>query len=42
MSNLNYNLNSLTGQQPKSSTWSALKKLVGLLPAERPRLVWAL
>ena len=42
MSNLNYNLNSLAGQQPKSSTWSALKKLVALLPSERPRLIWAL
>jgi len=42
MSSTNYNLNSLAGSQPKISSWTALKKLIGLLPEERMRLVWAL
>ncbi len=42
MSSTNYNLNSLTAEQPKSSTWSALRKLVGLLPEERGKLMLAL
>ena len=42
MSSTNYNLNSLTGQAPKSSTWSALRKLVGLLPEKRGRLILAI
>ncbi len=42
MSSQNYNLNSLTEGQPKSSTWQALLKLVGLLPEERGKLILAL
>lgn len=42
MSSTNYNLNSLTVQQPKSNTWSALRKLIGLLPEKRNRLIWAI
>jgi ATP-binding cassette subfamily B protein len=42
MSSTNYNLNSITGQQPKSSTWSALRKLVGLLPEQRSKLILAI
>jgi ATP-binding cassette subfamily B protein len=42
MSSPNYNLNSLTAQQPKTSTWPALRKLVGLLPDQRGKLVMAL
>src|SRR5258708_31070086 len=42
MSSTNYNLNDLAGQQPKSSTWSALRKLVGLLPEQRSKLVLAI
>jgi ATP-binding cassette subfamily B protein len=42
MSSQNYNLNSLTEGQPKSKTWPALRKLVGLLPEQRGRLVLAL
>ena len=42
MSSTNYNLNSITGQESKSSTWSALRKLVGLLPEKRGRLILAI
>jgi ATP-binding cassette subfamily B protein len=42
MSSQNYNLNSLTEGQPKSSTWQGLLKLVGLLPEQRGRLILAL
>jgi ATP-binding cassette, subfamily B, bacterial len=42
MSSMNYNLNSVTGEEKKTSTWSALKTLVGLLPGERSKLVYAL
>jgi ATP-binding cassette, subfamily B, bacterial len=42
MSSQNYNLNSLTEGQPKSSTWQALLKLVGLLPEQRGKLILAL
>lgn len=42
MSSTNYNLNSIEGQQSQSSTWSALRKLVGLLPEQRSKLVFAL
>src|SRR5258708_2008970 len=42
MSSKNYNLNSLTAEQPKSATWSALRGLVNLLPEERGKLVLAL
>ena len=42
MSNTNYNLNDITGQQPKSSSWPALKRLISLLPSERKRLIGAL
>jgi ATP-binding cassette, subfamily B, bacterial len=42
MSSMNYNLNSVTGEEKKTSTWSALKTLIGLLPGERSKLVYAL
>ncbi|HTI09301.1 MAG TPA: ABC transporter ATP-binding protein [Puia sp.] len=42
MSSTNYNLNIVAEQQPKSSTWSALRKLVGLLPEQRSKLIMAL
>lgn len=42
MSSTNYNLNTISAGQKKASTWSTLKKLIGLLPEERMRLVWAL
>lgn len=42
MSSPNYNLNSLTASQPKSKTWPALGKLVGLLPEQRGKLTLAL
>ncbi|HLZ86357.1 MAG TPA: ABC transporter ATP-binding protein, partial [Puia sp.] len=42
MSSRNYNLNSLTEEQPKSKTWPALRKLVGLLPEQRGKLILAL
>lgn len=42
MSSTNYNLNDLAGQQPKSSNWSALRKLVGLLPEQRGKLIGAI
>ncbi|HEY4107854.1 ABC transporter ATP-binding protein [Puia sp.] len=42
MSNKNYNLNSLTAEQPKTATWSALRRLINLLPQERGNLVLAL
>ncbi|GGA84022.1 putative ABC transporter ATP-binding protein [Puia dinghuensis] len=41
MSSQNYNLNSLTGGQPKSKTLPALRKLVGLLPEQRGKLILA-
>jgi ATP-binding cassette subfamily B protein len=42
MSSQNYNLNSLTEGQPKSKTWPALVKLIGLLPEQRGKLILAL
>jgi len=43
MSNTNYNLNIIAGEQPKKvSNWSALIKLVNLLPEKRGMLIWAL
>jgi ATP-binding cassette subfamily B protein len=42
MSSTNYNLNDLAGQQEKSSTLSGLRKLIGLLPEQRGKLVWAI
>jgi ATP-binding cassette subfamily B protein len=42
MSATNYNLNIAQEGQPKSSTWTALRKLVGLLPEQRSKLVLAL
>jgi ATP-binding cassette subfamily B protein len=42
MSSRNYNLNALSEGQGKSSTWSALRKLVALLPEQRGRLILAL
>ena len=42
MSSPNYNLNALTEGQPKSSTWSALRKLANMLPEERGTLILAL
>jgi len=42
MSSRNYNLNSLTEGQPKSKTWPALNKLIGLLPEQRGKLILAL
>lgn len=42
MSSMNYNLNSVTGEEKKTSTWSAMKTLVGLLPGENKKLIYAL
>lgn len=43
MSNTNYNLNTIAGEQSKkTSNWKALGKLINLLPEQRPKLVWAL
>ena len=42
MSSQNYNLNVVTGGEAKSSTWSALRKLVALLPEQRGKLILAL
>jgi len=43
MSNTNYNLNIIAGEQPKKvSNWSALIKLINLLPEKRGMLIWAL
>jgi ATP-binding cassette subfamily B protein len=43
MSNTNYNLNAIAGQQPKkTSNWKALGKLINLLPEKRSVLIWAL
>jgi ATP-binding cassette subfamily B protein len=43
MSNTNYNLNIIAGEQPKKvSNWSALGKLINLLPQKRAMLIWAL
>ncbi|MBN9384819.1 MAG: ABC transporter ATP-binding protein [Chitinophagaceae bacterium] len=43
MSNTNYNLNAIAGQQPKkTSNWKALGKLINLLPEKRNVLIWAL
>src|SRR5258708_24222137 len=42
MSSRNYNLNSLTEGQPKSKTFPALRKLIGLLPEQRGKLTMAL
>ena len=41
MSSQNYNLNSLSEGQPKSKTFPALRKLVGLLPEQRGKLIAA-
>jgi len=41
MSSTNYNLNDIAAQQPKNTTWSALRKLVGLLPEQRGKLIGA-
>ena len=38
MSSTNYNLNIDTGEQKKTSTWPALRKLVDLLPDQKGRL----
>ena len=42
MSSQNYNLNVITEGEAKSSTWSALRKLVALLPEQRGKLILAL
>jgi len=43
MSSTNYNLNTIAGQQTKkTSNWSAIGKLVNLLPEQRAKLIWAL
>jgi ATP-binding cassette subfamily B protein len=42
MSNTNYNLNIVTGQEKKTAIWPALRKLIGLLPEQRGRLLLAL
>jgi ATP-binding cassette, subfamily B, bacterial len=42
MSSPNYNLNALIEGQTKSKTWSALRKLIGLLPEQRGNLMLAL
>src|ERR1700744_1477165 len=41
MSSTNYSLNSPEGQT-KSNTWSALRKLIGLLPEQRSKLIGAI
>lgn len=42
MSNTNYNLNIVTGQEKKTAIWPALRKLIGLLPEQRGQLFLAL
>jgi ATP-binding cassette subfamily B protein len=44
MSNTNYNLNTIAGQEAKKKTsnWKALIKLINLLPEKRGMLIWAL
>ena len=42
MSSTNYNLNIVTGEQKKTSTWPALRKLIDLLPDQKGRLYLAL
>src|SRR6266566_1806766 len=43
MSNTNYNLNNISAKgAKKTSNWSALIKLVNLLPEQRSKLIWAL
>ncbi|HTI90819.1 MAG TPA: ABC transporter ATP-binding protein [Puia sp.] len=42
MSNTNYNLNIVTGEQKKTPIWPALRKLIGLLPDQKGRLYLAL
>ncbi|MBS1605908.1 MAG: ABC transporter ATP-binding protein [Bacteroidetes bacterium] len=42
MSNTNYNLNIVTGQEKKTAIWPALRKLIGLLPEQKGRLLLAL
>src|SRR5258708_7652955 len=42
MSNKNYNLNSVSSDQKKTSTWPALLRLVNLLPEQRGKLIMAL
>jgi len=43
MSSTNYNLNTIAGEQTKkTSNWSAVRKLVDLLPEQRSKLIWAL
>jgi len=41
MSSTNYNLNTIAEEQPKSSNWSALRKLIALLPEQQSKLVGA-
>lgn len=42
MSSTNYNLNIVTGEQKKTPTWPALRKLIDLLPDQKGRLYLAL
>ncbi|HEY4288429.1 MAG TPA: ABC transporter ATP-binding protein [Puia sp.] len=42
MSSTNYNLNIVTDEQKKTSTWPALRKLIDLLPDQKGRLYLAL
>ena len=42
MSSTNYNLNIVTGEQKKTATWPALRKLIDLLPDQKGRLYLAL
>jgi ATP-binding cassette subfamily B protein len=42
MSSTNYNLNIATGEQKKTPTWPALRKLIDLLPDQKGRLYLAL
>lgn len=42
MSSTNYNLNIVTGEKKKTSTWQALRKLIDLLPDQKGRLYLAL
>jgi ATP-binding cassette subfamily B protein len=42
MSNMNYNLNTIKGDPKKTPIWPALRKLIGLLPDQKGRLILAL
>ena len=42
MSNMNYNLNTIPGDPKKTPIWPALRKLIGLLPGQKGRLILAL